>query len=441
MGGNGFFFAHGDFHRDAPRRLFATVDRRENGRIQLEAVDAFWTEANLGRNMGFADWSERAPDAPLFIIEMPDRVYGQWRPLPSGEDKSESKPQRTGPGRRWLEVEVAQSGAGNALLYSNLFAEGRSLPVAVIRPAPIVVARELDLMFRLDDFVADEEDIRAALKGLQQTIHWIAVYDVGQGSANGLCSRDGAPVAYFDLGGGVLDNAGTFPPALTNICTTYQPPVILSHWDWDHWSSAQRFQQALRMSWIVPNQELGVVHGAFAADVVANGRLLVWPDGLAGMHVGKVTVEKCTGAGRNHSGLALLVDGPNAEPPILLPGDARYSAIPSGFAEFTSVVVPHHGADMRLKATPVCPRLAASRAAYSFGKGNSYSHPRDPTLRDHHANSWDHSVFQPGGGGIDRQTAQRTVKGLGHIGLDWSGATALPQLPCGGQWSLALQHR
>ena len=78
------------------------------------------------------------------------------------------------------------------------------------------------------------------------------------------------------------------------------------------------------MTWIVPNQKLGAVHATMAAGIVSQGRLVVWPQGLARVHVAQATIEKCTGtSGRNHTGLAMLIDGPNGEKPILLTGDPR----------------------------------------------------------------------------------------------------------------------
>lgn len=161
-------------------------------------------------------------------------------------------------------------------------------------------------------------------------VEWVAVYDVGQGNANGICDGAETPLIYFDLGGGVTQNAATFPTALTDFCYARKPPVVLSHWDWDHWSAGARFNAASKLKWIVPNQWLGGVHATFAAGLYAAGNLLVWPAGLDSISVGQVTILKYSGRGkgRNHTGLAIEVAGPNGQPPILLAGDARYSAIP-----------------------------------------------------------------------------------------------------------------
>ena len=208
------------------------------------------------------------------------------------------------------------------------------------------------------------------------------------------------------------------------------------HWDWDHWSSAARFPQSQNLTWIVPLQKPGVAHSAMALNIVRQGRLLVWPKHLRRVRAGQVRVEKCTGkSGRNNTGLAMLVDGPRGQPPILLTGDAGYSAIPSGRDECLSIVASHHGADMKSKRTPQCLRDPASRIAYSYGPDNSFRHPRDCTYTRHHAKGWQHRNIQPDGA-IDRHTPDRRPD-LGNIALGWSEGP-IPRHQCG-EWNCALQ--
>jgi hypothetical protein len=56
---------------------------------------------------------------------------------------------------------------------------------------------------------------------------------------------------YADLGGGVIGHATSFPADFKRLCLTRSPTIVLSHWDWDHWSSAGRFPAAQTMTWIV----------------------------------------------------------------------------------------------------------------------------------------------------------------------------------------------
>lgn len=333
---NRFFDIHGDVDRELPRRAYVLIDQRKPDRLLLEGINADWYDRAMLSENGTRAWLDLARDAPIFVLELSVQSYNKWRPVALPLTRKPS-PRPGGP-PRWIEIDFG-TGADEGLLYPNLFAEPRSIPIAGMRPTSDKLAVDLSRAFSLDDHVSEEPTINRAL-ALSAAIEWVGVYDVGQGSANGLCDRDGVPLGYFDLGGGVLGNLATFPMALSNFCTTYTPPVVLSHWDWDHWSSGARFGQLTALTWVVPNQQLGAVHAAFAANIVTSGRLLVWPAGLPYAKAGQIRVEQCSGTGRNHSGLAMLVAGPQGESAILLPGDARYTVVPSGRGPFTSVVAP-----------------------------------------------------------------------------------------------------
>jgi hypothetical protein len=259
MGGNRFLQFGAEFGFDEPRRVYARLDQSEGERVYLEAIDADWFDIALRSNADFRNWVERSPDAPIYVLETDVKRYVAatgFRHYEKSEDRFEDEE------HDWVEITI-QSGGNNALIYPNLFVEGRLTGIA-ISPFPPPLAQELAAAFSLDDYVVDQRRIERALASLQDPIEWIGVYDVGQGSAAGLCDRRGLPLAYFDLGGGVLGNVGTFPGALHNFCFTWAPPIILSHWDWDHWSSGARFTRSMAMTWIVPNQTLGAVHPAQA---------------------------------------------------------------------------------------------------------------------------------------------------------------------------------
>lgn len=434
------FFGLESIRSEPPPRIYALFDQQTDETIYLDTVDANWFDDVFWQEGGLGRWRETADYAPVHVLE-----------LPRGTEPAEFIVGLSGAGfaydqfdddsvpLSWLELRLNPSGE-NARIYYTLF--GQAFPVGVdyVSIAPAAAATRLERAFDLSEHTASQAQIAKALS-LRGSVEWIGVYDVGQGNMNGLCDLWGLPLTYFDLGGGVLANTGTFPAAFRNICFTMSPRIILSHWDWDHWSSAARFPQATSMTWIVPNQQLGAVHAAMAATIAANGSLLVWPPGLASVTAGQVTVEKCLGTvGRNHSGLAVLVDGPLGEKPILLTGDARYSAIPSGTAELMSIVAAHHGADMRSKATPICSGHSAARIAYSYGPSNTFGHPRACTFDRHHANAWPHRSFQPAGA-IDRHAADLRP-GLGHIALGWNARAVPPGQPCGGtQCSLQLVQR
>jgi hypothetical protein len=294
---------------------------------------------------------------------------------------------------------------------------------------------------------ATDKEIDNALGNLAKAkIDWAVVYDVGQGNSIGLCNGRGSVEAYFDLGGGVLANAATFPSTLKNFCFTRNPPIILSHWDFDHWSSANRDTNALARTWLAPRQSVGPTHVALMTSIMSSGKLLLAPPGLATKWRGQLQLEFCNGSGRNHSGIALtLSEKPNGVgEQMLFPGDARYPCLPSLSSKqnYLSAVAPHHGADMKNRTVTTCLGLNPSRLVYSFGAGNTFSHPRYVTRVDHNGAGWHDPVIAAGAAHYEvRETANRGSSSLGHVLLGWKRHGTAPTLPCFGlQCQLKVQQ-
>lgn len=425
---------------ELPKRVYMRLDQVDGDRALFEAVSADFIQARW-RSEGdgtFAQWVGLAEEAPIYVIDLPyDAVAGNWWwwrewPWPLGQGDDEATP--------WLLAELAPG--SQAEIYPNLFQAPLSIDVKAMEPAGDALDDALNKLFDLKPLERTEQEIKGRLDRVTGSIDWVSVYDVGQGSANGACDSSARPLAYFDLGGGVLGNKASWPAAMSDFCYLADPLVILSHWDWDHWSSGSRFVGAQALDWIVPVQKMGSVHATFAATLHAAGHLFVWPGATPSLVSGQLTVSKCLGrgTGRNHTGLALEIDGPNGKPPILLPGDARYSAVPGALArDYTSLVAPHHGADMKNRRVPAYQPNAGARVAYSFGAGNTFSHPRAITEADHQRANWDH-LSQGAPTPIDRKTANRQSSGLGHIGLSWQHTPTLPTHTCGCGCSVSLQQ-
>ena len=439
MGHNRFFDPSSEHTGEKPRAVLARFDSVEGDRVYLEAADTDWLVNVLSRETGdqfeqaLADW------APIAVLEINAGDYIRFggSPYDLAQDDQQGTVAADDPAG-WVSLRLDGEGegaAGEGVLYLNLYAEGVVTPVQRGDDVDPTLLAALSESLSLDAYLADEEALGEAVSRLAYTrIEIVGVYDVGQGGANALCDFRGIPLCYVDYGGGVLGHVGSFPTAMTGFCATARPPVILSHWDWDHWSSGSRFPNArLPGPWIAPNQTLGVVHRAFAASLAIRSQLLVWPANLSGLTIGQLTIVKCCGSGRNHSGLAVTVAGPNGEPDILLTGDARYSAIPGPAGKtYTAVVAPHHGADMRSGYTPGPGNPRAPRVAYSYGQGNQWGHPQPITEQRHHTAAWPHASLG-GSVPVDRHTSRRSTGGLGHIALRWDGLTSLPSLPCRGR--------
>ncbi|HEY1629803.1 MAG TPA: hypothetical protein VGF56_00710 [Rhizomicrobium sp.] len=420
------FFGQADGY-DFPKHVYARLDSAEpsGDGASLLTFDAIEADA-VDTIADISQIRAARPGSPIASATLCAVTIASSDLAVSALDDSESEQ------GGWHQLYLDYEAGGPALVYPSLQAPGRPAYVRALQHVSYQKAADLDLAFSLDDSLSDRLQIEAAIS--RDSIEYVTVYDVGQGGACGLNGRHGFPQLYFDFGGGVLAHKPTYPAALTDFCFTEKPVVVLSHWDWDHWSSADRFTAATALTWIAPNQKIGPIHAAFAAMVVANGRLLIWPSGLALAQNAQTTIRirKCTGSGRNHSGLAAEVDGPNGDLPILLPGDARYSAIPNALATlYASIVVPHHGADMKNAAVPESPMHPFGRLVYSCAGVNNFGHPRAVTKKTHELAGWSHNP--PASAGVARFTYHRSPQGLGHVGIGWSGGLKGKAMPCSTQ--------
>lgn len=463
-----FFLIFGDVAKPKPpRRLYALLDQSdvtitERRRLLFDSVDADWFDEFGRREFSqppqptmVGGYYERAPVYVLQWDVIPSAPPATLRQLNLGLPHSQEDETWLAPmEQEWIELQVnpASGPQSDAWLFYNLFAEPLPISIASSRPLsasnndPVMALANSDPLASIPDSTvpAIGAEIKSALGG--RPVDHVGIYDIGQGSCAGLSSGK-KTVIYSDFGGGVLGNTHTFPPALKIFCfcASRLPPVILSHWDWDHWSSANRDTRALASTWIVPRQKpLGHVHGTFISAVqAAGGQFLIWPSGGAGCSVGQIKLDKCTGSRRNDSGLALTVAAPptQAGDPVLLPGDATYSHLPSTIAApFDSIACPHHGGAMRGAAAPACPGQAHSRLAYSYGLPNVYGHPLAPTRSAHDAAQWFDPTVNPTSTPLVRETAQRSAAGLGHIAVGWTIWNRPPPVSCTGTCDLAIQQ-
>ena len=249
-------------------------------------------------------------------------------------------------------------------------------PIRRLSRAERALYRELMKTLNIENLgrEATEEDFQQLSESLKSFSH-ISVYDVGQGNLNGLCQEDNMPIAYFDMGGGSIQNAFTYPNAL-NICTksTY---VILSHWDLDHIQTALMTNQSHSFTWFVPQQNLGLNHFILAYYISQNGKLLKVKKSLKSQ---TFSILKCTGTTKNDAGLALLINLPQYL--ALLPGDASFSKIPNiRGIRFDALIATHHGSDHGLtyyRRNVIPTANSNNMLAFSYGTGNTFGH--DPNI-------------------------------------------------------------
>ncbi|HEY2142265.1 MAG TPA: hypothetical protein VGG98_09425 [Solirubrobacteraceae bacterium] len=402
----------------APRRVYGRIDSREGpgaeaagpSTILIDSVDADWFDER-GREAGWlaAPETREEADRNVSILHAPERdvpggLLARWM-RHRGEE-------------RWIEIEFTDG--EDVEHYLNLFGAPLMRGSGPWRTVPAHVEAQLERATGLDALPgASREQLIEAL-GRVGDVEALAVYDVGHGACSALLAP--WPALYFDFGGGVKANRNTFPTALRRFCMSEDPPIVLSHWDFDHWSSAQRDIRALKLTWIVPRQPIGAVHTVMLGALLAEGHVLVWPRDLGALDVGAVRIEACTGprSSRNDSGLAMILTHPDGSQ-MLLPGDCRYDSIPSARGRFASIVVPHHGGRTRSKFVPTSDGRAAGRCVYSVGDPNQWDHPFPSVLADH-AGVYAAELF----------TAVRAPEGLGHVHLYWDESQSEQLLGCGG---------
>lgn len=442
-------------HWRLPQRVYARIEAVESDAkskplwIRLDGVDADWFEATLNEQTDVRAYFQ---SMPLVAIEFDPNVLSMVSTISPLLDLSgnEFDDIATDDPNLWLELEFGPSGFECEVYWNLTAAPVPAMARArVARPPAVAALRktyDLDRHFSPASAAAIQQELSRV-----GSVDGVVVYDVGQGSAAGLVDHQCRPLLYADIGGGVTRNRHTFPAALTHFCTCTKAPIVLSHWDWDHWASAGRGQnKSLRThTWIAPMQKaVGPSHLSFAQAIQSKGKLLLWARGTQSpITSGSLTLERCTAAGRNHSGIALIVDGPVGKNPILFPGDARYGAIPSGLGAYDSVVVPHHGADMNYRSTPASPGAGHSRAIYSYGPGNTFtggtgtvSHPAWITRTDHDSRGWSDSKVSAVLPWQVRQTEDRSaLSNLGHVYGTWTSVSVTPLLACGGSPTCDLE--
>lgn len=462
---NQFFDDKPDYRFEPPQAVFARfeqsepVDLRdaEDAVVAFEAVDANWLLRwerfdykrpgalethwaaywkDLGRSSPVE--SDAFADIPIYRFEFTTPRGG---PFFDEVEKFETDP-------RWF-LFIRDDHGLPMDVFGNLFAA----PVTAqynVSLAPDEVAPGLDTVFDMGVWPdASEADIRAAASAARSS-DFLGVFDIGQGSASALLDGSRQPELYFDLGCGVYRNANTSPTPL-RFCWTNRPPVVLSHWDADHWAGGLKDPSALPRTWVAPRQSIGPVHAGFANSIVqAGGRVLIWGNAQQSVTTRsgprQVTVSRCLGTGRNGSGLVLTAEDQRTNQSWLLTGDAGYHelsiALPSNLS---AVVIPHHGATMNHKSVPPAPggSIGNRRLLYSFGSGNKHGrtavqHPTAQAVALHHSHGWNQGAWRaatiPGNvvaGGDVVSTATHPNGRLGGVIVSWIGPPNPSPTPCG----------
>ena len=350
--------------------------------------------------------------------------------------------------RRWWMFELSRipSRGVEVLLFEDLaLGDATQAWLTTTQQVPPPIQRLLEGFATLEDLPdAPESDLQAEFDRVSAGPDAsVAVFDVGQGNCNAILNSSGVPTLYFDFGRPLSFNAHTAPAAIPKFYIGRDVPIVLSHWDFDHWGAAKRpkpirwLNAAVSATWIAPRQYLGPMHLSLAAAIVANGRLLVWgrggpssiafPNGEAVLCTGPNTLRR---EERNDSGLALYAietDSISHEmaDPILLPGDAEFCFIPPP-ASFRTVgllglVASHHGG--AIGCAPPHPFGQQSILAMSVGANNTYHHPSPSAIQMYQQVGWSNIKETR----IRPMVCRLSSCHVGGIAMSLRGGTNLPK--------------
>lgn len=372
--------------------------------MRWDAVPHRWAEEHaeqeLGSSLSPDRISELLSNVPIFHLEMTvDIRRYRWHWLDNNFwPLIPHYPWGVEPGE-WLELHFEQIRGGSVLSYSSALAEPIEGNVAGV-PANTRLTKFLDALNpSVIHAIRDDPTLHATLSGLPRPLHF-AVLDIGQGSSNVMLDGKGRPIFYFDVGRGIYGNKHTLL-GKAEFCTCprekLRPPVLLSHWDFDHWAGAVDDPDLLECIWITPPPTT-VKHASFQSDVInAGGTVIQLGPGFSNLTFGAgnhSTLLHCTGPSwsRNDSGNALVIKGDAGR--WLFPGDASYKHIPlMDDWTFIAVVATHHGANFKGAVPPSANNY--TRLLYSFGPNNTHGktlvvHPVPNAVAQYHF-QWPHT--------------------------------------------------
>lgn len=229
----------------------------------------------------------------------------------------------------------------------------------------------------------------------------VLVRDVGQASFVSLRDAHGRAVLHYDVGYPIAFNGHTAPRGF-DVDDSESPPIILSHWDWDHLHAAYRKPHLLNCQWIVPDQRLGPGAARLARILAAKGNLLVRPAIARGQFkFGEVTQSQGLAGDLNNTGLTILVALANGRS-ALLTGDADYADLRHAAARRVDhLVATHHGARFGAPAASVpTPSTEDCALVISYGSRNVYRHPHPESLAKHATAGWTSLVTTAGRRGV-----------------------------------------
>jgi len=228
----------------------------------------------------------------------------------------------------------------------------------------------------------------------------IKALDVGQASMVALFQGNEV-VAFYDVGWPLPFNKSSppSPPDIDSFTLSEDCVVILSHWDYDHYSRARIDERLRNLMWVAPE---GIVGPNTHKFIKSLGRNLYVASPKRGfpLNLGCFCFEWANGTDRNNSGLVVhLVIGKSK---ILLTGDASYDHIAAHLkTDLTALTIPHHASETGHFIASIPPPLKSTegKAVICAGHNNRYGHPSSTVLTDHETKKWNVEITGDNGTG------------------------------------------
>lgn len=382
------------------RRLIARVSRveqigegpRARYSYEFDAIDASVGGENL--DQAIAEPGIVAPFALLRIVTTPRRIARivGLEPTPGHWYLLEIAPRKQAPGPVVYHAQLGVDGynvqskgalGSGDFLFSERGPEPAFRPLGAAVNAGIEAARALAHICHFPaQAVATQLEVSNLLNAIQKPT-FVIVQDVGQASFCSFTNSAREPILYFDVGWPLVFNGRTAP--INFDLPRSSPPVILSHWDFDHLFCFHKFRMR-KNKWVTPVQNLGPGARKIAETLSNEGNLLGWPGGSCQLLWGELSQGTGDPSESNDSGLVLQVELASGRK-VLLVGDAGYNSLPFSTPPTPDfLVVTHHGA--KFTGNVPIPIAHKSRCVVSVGNGNVYGHPNADAIKIHKRTGW-----------------------------------------------------
>ncbi len=402
------------------RGLYARVSRVDSlstslhhrASFEFDCIDADYVD-DVGPQLldGFRI-EQTKPFALLRVVTTPSRFGDFAGAIPTSGD--------------WFHLEIEPEGTGLPTWHAQLEADGYSTHARGVmtyarrldtpdetsgprsRPQTLGAAVALRLVLPSALTAAcsalPKPTTRAAISTILMSVPRAAsilVRDVGQANFISLCDNRGRAILHFDVGSPISFNRHTFPSDF-DIKEGEKPPIILSHWDWDHLHAAFQLPHLLECPWIVPDQRLGPGAARLARILAGKGNLFVRPaNARLSFPFGELVQSQGLAGDLNDTGLTVLVTLTSGRS-ALLTGDADYAHLMHAKANNVDhLVATHHGArfDAGVASVPT-PNNKHCKLVLSYGYRNVYRHPHAEALRKHATAGWTTWITTAGRRGI-----------------------------------------